>query len=692
MPTCESDNTADVDQSDFWSSDGIDWDAHRIGWAISGGCAALTVIISAIAIAKHCRSYTVPNEQRQILRILYMPPVYAIISFASYRYFRSYTYYSLVEVAYEAVTISAFLLLIIEYVAATASNHDAENAIARKDKSKLPLPFCCWRYRPTKAYFMYTVKWAVLQYVVVRPLVSIAGIVCEKYKVLCESEGFDFKYANVYLEIVDFVSISMALYGLLVFYGLTKEELKSRRPLAKFLTIKLIVMFTWYQSFVFEALEGRVIHATQYWTETNIANGLNALAICIEMVFFSVAMWWAYSPGEYKKQRSRPTSVWKPLWDSINYSDFAHEIAVSVKFYIDYYRGVPSAHGHGHRTANLGQGPAAPKATFETAFGLQDQQQRGGAADVRGFENAYASDGRQNVRRYDDPDQRTRKPVRGKPQPPPPEPVQSVLNQRVPTSDDHGLYGFFRRSVEPEAQGDDRYLLFDPVDNPPALAKYIGGRSWSAAELRLKSFADLHTLWYVCLRERNLLETQRNLARRMEIPGANAITENQAKKTVQTMVRIKNVMNERRLAYEGAVETVERARAKKAEVEEKKQDEELLALRMAEYEAERARVQEHNSVVAQRRLEVAAAEAAQRQAAREAAEQARRELREAAEASGVQFVEEDTPEDVAAQTGAPSEVQEQQQAPAGKPEPEAATAQDVAMRALFGDKAPPSGP
>ena len=32
------------------------------------------------------------------LRILYMPPVYAVISFLSYRFFRSYTYYELVEV------------------------------------------------------------------------------------------------------------------------------------------------------------------------------------------------------------------------------------------------------------------------------------------------------------------------------------------------------------------------------------------------------------------------------------------------------------------------------------------------------------------------------------------------------------------------------------------------------------------
>jgi len=71
---------------------------------------------------------------------------------------------------------------------------------------------------------------------------------------------------------------SVALYGLFLFYGLTKEELEGRRPLAKFLAIKLIVMFTFYQSFIvsypafffvslchtsgylqFSAMEGRVI-------------------------------------------------------------------------------------------------------------------------------------------------------------------------------------------------------------------------------------------------------------------------------------------------------------------------------------------------------------------------------------------------------------------------------------------------
>ncbi|EGN97669.1 hypothetical protein SERLA73DRAFT_184469 [Serpula lacrymans var. lacrymans S7.3] len=369
--TCPSENTQAIDQTSFWSSSGLNWDEHRIGWAIAGGCTVLTVIISSISVLQHCRNYHVPNEQRQVLRVLYMPPVYAIISFFSYRFFRSYTYYSLIEAAYEAVTLSAFLLLLIEYVAATATGHNAIQAIERKDKRPLPIPFCCWRYRPTKAYFMYTVKWSVLQYVIIRPACSIAGIICQAYNVLCESGSFNVHFANVYLEAIDFVSISIALYGLLLFYGLTKDELVGRRPLSKFLAIKLIVMFTFYQSFVFSALEGRVIQSTTYWTATNIADGLNALAICVEMVFFSAFMWWAYTVNEYKFKGGETTSIWRPLWDSINYTDFVIEIAGSLKFFFDCSRGKHPTRTQARR-ASIG-GVAnnnSNKMDFGEAFGV----------------------------------------------------------------------------------------------------------------------------------------------------------------------------------------------------------------------------------------------------------------------------------------------------------------------------------
>lgn len=56
----------------------------------------------------------------------------------------------------------------------------------------------------------------------------------------------------------------------------------------------------------------------------------------------------------------------------------------------------------------------------------------------------------------------------------------------------------------------------------------ILGRSWAASELRQKSFADLHTLWYVLLKELNVLATQREERRRLGISakeGGELITK-----------------------------------------------------------------------------------------------------------------------------------------------------------------------
>ncbi|KAG8944536.1 54S ribosomal protein L4 mitochondrial [Tulasnella sp. 424] len=115
----------------------------------------------------------------------------------------------------------------------------------------------------------------------------------------------------------------------------------------------------------------------------------------------------------------------------------------------------------------------------------------------------------------------------------------------VKISEDHGLWAFFRKDKE------GKVLTLEPAHK----TEDFSGRSWHAVELRRKSFKDLHTLWYVCLRERNLLATQRAEFRRLNI-GLEGTTNlmDKDKRVRKTMKLIKLVLNERRLAYEQAKE------------------------------------------------------------------------------------------------------------------------------------------
>jgi len=107
----------------------------------------------------------------------------------------------------------------------------------------------------------------------------------------------------------------------------------------------------------------------------------------------------------------------------------------------------------------------------------------------------------------------------------------------------HGLWAFFRKK---EVDG---AVKHETLEARESLTE--SGRPWHAAELRRKSFRDLHTLWYVLLRERNLLATQREEARRIGIQNPEALAAPTMDRMCRkSMARLKFVLNERRLQYE----------------------------------------------------------------------------------------------------------------------------------------------
>lgn len=78
---------------------------------------------------------------------------------------------------------------------------------------------------------------------------------------------------------------------------------------------------------------------------------------------------------------------------------------------------------------------------------------------------------------------------------------------------------------------------------------FPAGRAWDPDELRQKSFSDLHKLWFVLIKELNLLSTQRLESNRW---GTNDLSSTRIHKCRLSMARIKSVLSERMTLYSTA--------------------------------------------------------------------------------------------------------------------------------------------
>jgi len=72
----------------------------------------------------------------------------------------------------------------------------------------------------------------------------------------------------------------------------------------------------------------------------------------------------------------------------------------------------------------------------------------------------------------------------------------------------------------------------------------VTGRAWTVADLRRKSFDDLHKLWFILYKERNLVLTERERVRRIQRP-LSKLEDNRYIKVKRSMAAIKVVLKER---------------------------------------------------------------------------------------------------------------------------------------------------
>ncbi|KAF9162082.1 hypothetical protein DFQ26_003880 [Actinomortierella ambigua] len=272
----------------------------------------MAIATSFILIYRHCQYYTNPNQQRYIVRILLMVPIYATTSWFSYVYVRESVYYESIRTLYEAFVVASFFILMLQYLGSTLA--DQKRVLKTHQRTKRWLfPLCCMKYNPSRLHFLQFMKWGILQYVPLKVFTTFLAIVLEAQGTYCE-ESWSPKFGHVWVLIIDFTSVSVSTYFLIMFYVTIHKDLKKYQPLLKFLAIKLVIFFSFWQMVTIEGLVYfNVIKESQYWTTSNIATGLNAFIIDIEMFGFALLHLKAFSYKPYVPRKPIPSKDKSPL-------------------------------------------------------------------------------------------------------------------------------------------------------------------------------------------------------------------------------------------------------------------------------------------------------------------------------------------------------------------------------------------
>uniref|UniRef100_A0A7S4PJ80 Transmembrane protein 184C n=1 Tax=Guillardia theta TaxID=55529 RepID=A0A7S4PJ80_GUITH len=334
---------------------------HTIGWLIATCFVAVTLPISIWEIIMHLRYMQVPLLQVPVIRILWMVPIYTVDSWLALRF--SWTelrtlslYINVARECYEAFVVYNFLIFLARYVAIAGSstlqreessmgnvarsssvntetcseegsrkeelrNMDAQlkRILARKPAVPHIFPMSCmlepWDTTSTAHHesclFLSRVKSGVVQYIVVKLACALAAFILKPLSMWGEgrlqpSQGF------FWAAMVTNFSQAWALYCLILFYKGLRHELAPMKPLGKFLAVKAIVFFSFWQSLAIAILVQLDVIAeipSIYPETSELAAATQDFLICIEMLIFAIVHHTVFSYREFLHEDPQVSNI-----------------------------------------------------------------------------------------------------------------------------------------------------------------------------------------------------------------------------------------------------------------------------------------------------------------------------------------------------------------------------------------------
>lgn len=249
-----------------------------------------------------------------------MIPIYAVVSFLSYLFYRNAVYWEVIGNCYEAFAIASFFTLLCHYIAPNLHeqkeyfrNITPKNwfwgvfGLQRCTGGENKGPF----RKPRSGLTWFNIVWiGVFQYCFIRVFFTIVSVLTEYYGRYCEA-SLSPAFAHIWVTAFEAVSVTIAMFCLIQFYIQLREDLAEHKPFLKVLCIKLVIFFSFWQTIIISMISSAngPLKPTNKISYQDIKTGIPSVLLCIEMAIFATMHIFAFPWKPYSLKHNDPLTM-----------------------------------------------------------------------------------------------------------------------------------------------------------------------------------------------------------------------------------------------------------------------------------------------------------------------------------------------------------------------------------------------
>ncbi|CAG9584234.1 conserved hypothetical protein [Leishmania major strain Friedlin] len=265
---------------------------------IAGYCAIFAMLLSLFQILEHLTCFSDPECQTKIVRILFMVPVFALISSISLVAPGAAEYLNLIRDTYESYVIYAFFQLMMALMGGIDTVYRTL-MIEDRPPVRQVFPFCYLEPIKVTPTFVQNCRLCLFQFMLLKPLVTIIVLILTAKNAM-GSSMFDLTKGRFWTYLIYNISITVAFTALLYFYMGLKDLIEGRNVFLKFLCVKAVIFLSFWQGLLIQFISAAGLLPTfSYWKAEDTPAALQDLLICVEMMFVAFAHKYCFGSDEY---------------------------------------------------------------------------------------------------------------------------------------------------------------------------------------------------------------------------------------------------------------------------------------------------------------------------------------------------------------------------------------------------------